>query len=150
MKREKYRVRAPAVVSETIDGEVVIMNLKSGNYYSLQSTGADIWDWIERGLAHGDLLHALDSKYDGPRADMESALDDFLQHLKDELLIEDLAGSEGNGAASTIANGFDHEEGPKTPFKRPELNVYSDMQDLLLLDPIHDVDETGWPTPKDS
>ena len=27
----------------------------------------------------------------------------------------------------------------------PKLTVYEDMQDLLLLDPIHDVDETGWP-----
>jgi hypothetical protein len=26
--------------------------------------------------------------------------------------------------------------------------VYEDMQDLLLLDPIHDVDETGWPARK--
>jgi hypothetical protein len=28
------------------------------------------------------------------------------------------------------------------------LNVYSDMQDLLTLDPIHDVDAAGWPMPK--
>jgi hypothetical protein len=27
------------------------------------------------------------------------------------------------------------------------LGVHPDMQDLLLLDPIHDVDEVGWPTP---
>ncbi len=27
------------------------------------------------------------------------------------------------------------------------MNKYTDMQDLLLLDPIHEVDETkGWPT----
>jgi len=33
-------------------------------------------------------------------------------------------------------------------FRAPVLNVYADMKDLLLLDPIHDVDEVGWPTPK--
>jgi hypothetical protein len=27
----------------------------------------------------------------------------------------------------------------------PVLNKYTDMQDLLLLDPIHEVDERGWP-----
>jgi hypothetical protein len=27
------------------------------------------------------------------------------------------------------------------------LNKYSDMQELLLLDPIHDVDDAGWPKP---
>ena len=31
------------------------------------------------------------------------------------------------------------------------LEKYTDMQDLLLLDPIHEVDDgSGWPTPKDS
>jgi hypothetical protein len=25
------------------------------------------------------------------------------------------------------------------------MSVYTDMEELLLLDPIHDVDETGWP-----
>jgi len=36
-----------------------------------------------------------------------------------------------------------------TVFAPPVLEVYTDMQDLLLLDPIHDVDETvGWPSPK--
>ena len=35
------------------------------------------------------------------------------------------------------------------PLAAPVLNKYSDMQDLLLLDPIHDVDEeAGWPTNK--
>ena len=30
-------------------------------------------------------------------------------------------------------------------YAAPKLATYSDLQDLLLLDPIHDVDETGWP-----
>jgi hypothetical protein len=28
------------------------------------------------------------------------------------------------------------------------LERYTDMQELLLLDPIHDVDQTGWPRRK--
>jgi len=27
----------------------------------------------------------------------------------------------------------------------PVLETFSDMQDLLLLDPIHEVDDAGWP-----
>ena len=30
-------------------------------------------------------------------------------------------------------------------FERPKLGKYTDMQDLLLADPIHEVDEQGWP-----
>jgi hypothetical protein len=27
----------------------------------------------------------------------------------------------------------------------PQLIEYSDLQDLILVDPIHDVEESGWP-----
>jgi len=33
-------------------------------------------------------------------------------------------------------------------FQPPTLNKYTDMRDMLLLDPIHDVGESGWPVPK--
>jgi hypothetical protein len=34
-------------------------------------------------------------------------------------------------------------------FAPPVLHVYSDMREVLLLDPIHDVeDASGWPEPK--
>jgi hypothetical protein len=31
------------------------------------------------------------------------------------------------------------------PFVAPVLDKYTDMQELLLLDPIHEVDASGWP-----
>ena len=30
-------------------------------------------------------------------------------------------------------------------YESPQLEQYSDMSELLLLDPIHEVDEQGWP-----
>jgi hypothetical protein len=33
----------------------------------------------------------------------------------------------------------------KRPFVAPTLKKYSEIEDLLLLDPIHDVDDSGWP-----
>jgi hypothetical protein len=38
----------------------------------------------------------------------------------------------------------------RPPFTPPVLEVFADMRDLLLLDPIHDVAEVGWPTAKPS
>jgi len=31
-------------------------------------------------------------------------------------------------------------------YEPPQMHVYSDMRDLLMLDPIHDVATEGWPT----
>ncbi len=34
---------------------------------------------------------------------------------------------------------------PPQPWTPPTMTAYSDMADLFVLDPIHDVDEAGWP-----
>ena len=150
MQKEKYRVKTPSVVSETIDGEVVIMNLKSGNYYSIQNTGARLWDWIERGMDRGQLIEGLGNRYDASRQDMDAALTAFIERLMEEKLIEPMEDTGADGASLDSSGDSISADEPKTPFQHPVLDVYSDMQDLLLLDPIHDVDETGWPTPKDN
>ncbi len=33
-------------------------------------------------------------------------------------------------------------------FEPPKLAKYTNMSDLLMLDPVHDVDEQGWPNRK--
>ena len=33
----------------------------------------------------------------------------------------------------------------RTPFVDPALEKYTDMQDFLLVDPIHEVSDAGWP-----
>jgi len=38
--------------------------------------------------------------------------------------------------------------GAENAFSAPLLEKYSDMQELLLLDPIHEVGERGWPEPR--
>jgi len=35
--------------------------------------------------------------------------------------------------------------GEKRPFRVPSFQRFEDMQAFLLVDPIHEVDETGWP-----
>ena len=36
----------------------------------------------------------------------------------------------------------------RTPFMEPLIEKYEDMQDLLMLDPIYEVDFAGWPVVK--
>jgi len=46
---DRLKINEPNVVHENIDGETVILNLDSGNYYSIVDVGADIWNYIEKG-----------------------------------------------------------------------------------------------------
>jgi hypothetical protein len=34
----------------------------------------------------------------------------------------------------------------RRPFDEPVLEKFEDMQDLILLDPVFEVDEAGWPS----
>jgi len=46
---DRIKINEPNIVHENIDGETVILNLDSGNYYSIVDVGADIWNYIEKG-----------------------------------------------------------------------------------------------------
>jgi Coenzyme PQQ synthesis protein D (PqqD) len=134
-----YRVNQPKVIFEAFEDETVLINLDSGNYYSFSGSGALIWDRIVRGDSVGSVIENLQERFRG-RDGIASAVDDFVRELAEEnLIIEDSSRAAKNVKQERI------EIGALTQFERPVLQKYSDMQDLLLLDPIHEVDETGWP-----
>jgi Coenzyme PQQ synthesis protein D (PqqD) len=145
---DRFKINTSRVSYETIDGEVLIINFETGNYYSLLGSAAEIWSIVERGAAAGDILAAVDHRYTGDRGHMEGAINKFVDALLDEALIVHENGDATERTAEhhleVEANG--DEERPV--FEVPVLNKYTDVQDLLVLDPIHEVDETGWPTPK--
>lgn len=135
-----YEINAPAVVSEIIDGEAVIMHLKSGNYFSTSDSGGVIWNGLEKRLGGEALVKMLVAKYGLSTGDAANALGGFITTLTSHDLIRASASGSGSPAGSDVPVQ------EQAPFQAPVLNVFSDMKDLLLLDPIHDVDEAGWPT----
>ena len=137
-------MNTPTVTHETIDGEAVIINLDSGNYYSLVDAGSFIWGLIEKGASASEVQNAILETYDGDATDVDRGVQHLLAQLQQENLIVpiDVAGDIDFTKRVAASNGH-----AKPSFNPPSLNKYSDMQELLLLDPIHDVDEAGWPKP---
>ena len=143
MSNQRFRVNTPTVTHETIDGEAVIINLDSGNYYSLVETGSLIWALVERGASAGEMQNVVQQTFHGDATDIDRGVQELLAQLQQENLIvpvDDTPAADLNEVLPS--NG--HE---KPLFRAPLLNKFSDMQELLLLDPIHDVDDTGWPKP---
>jgi hypothetical protein len=137
-----YRVDSRKVAHETIDGEVIMIHLVLGNYFSLNGLGADVWELVAEGHAREDMLALLEQRYDAEPEQIAAAVDELLAKLAEEELVEPGPA----GEAAVTPNGQPHPE--KQPFKAPDLQKYTDMQDFLLVDPIHEVDETGWPSQK--
>jgi hypothetical protein len=145
---QRFRINVPHVSHETIDGETLIVNLNNGAYYSLLGTGVAVWSVLERGAALDEIAEAVDQRYEGARADIEGTLQQFVAKLQEEGLIVQDQGPAAPDAVSIGASALPEGREPKPMFEAPVLNKYNDMQDLLLLDPIHEVDEAGWPMPK--
>ncbi len=143
---ERFKVH-PKIVSETIDGEVIMLNLDRGRYYSLTLAGTDAWNAIGRAASGEEIVAELLARYDGARSEVEQAVHQLLDELSREELILPLPSGTAEKAASSL-NGSPPAEVPpggRQPFQAPVLQTYTDMEDLLLLDPIHEVDESGWP-----
>lgn len=145
MSNQRFRVNTPTVTHEIIDGEAVIINLDSGNYYSLVEVGSLIWGLVEKEASANEVQNLVRQTYQGNASDIDRGVQELLAQLQQENLIVPV---DGAGAAIDLTQaGPSNNNREKPSFNPPLLHKYSDMQELLLLDPIHDVDETGWPKP---
>ncbi len=132
---KSYAINRKAVVSEQFDHEAVLVHLETGNYYSLGGSAVAIWSALEHGLSGAPLADLFAAQaVDPPDARQRIAL--FVEALAAEGLI-----LESDGPPPPT-NGFTP---PPGPFEPPALEKFGDMADLIQLDPIHDVDEAGWP-----
>jgi len=137
-------INSQDAVHESLDGEVVIVNLKNGRYYSLVDSASEIWQMIEEGSTSQQIQSRLLAKYRFPEGSPAALLVHFLQQLQSEGLVC----LEADGAADT-PDGEGALAGADAPLlPLPELSMHSDMEGLLLLDPIHEVSEQGWPEMK--
>lgn len=115
----RFSRSSPDIVHEDFDGDLVILNLQTGEYFGLNLAAATLWNEIMAGrdptLAAGDA---------GTR---------FVGRLQELGLV-----IASDDPPETTA--------PLSLDAVPVVDVYSDLSDLILADPIHDVDEAaGWP-----
>lgn len=139
-----FAVNQPRVISERIEGEVIMIDLVTGSYYSLNPVGAEIWAGFTAPTTLSQVTEAIVDRYaNGNREDVASAVREFLDRLQAAELIVPAPDAEP-ASAPPLPNGSTP-DGARPPFEAPALTAYTDMQDLLLLDPVHEVDEGGWP-----
>lgn len=140
-----YALNSPDVAWEAFDDEVVIVNLQSGHYFSARGTGAAIWRAVVAGATHADMCDLIASTYEVDRQQLDECIRKFVESLVERTLIVPAdAGRAGSAAPAPSAPP----PATKLAFAPPALDTYSDMQDILLLDPIHEVDDKGWPHPR--
>lgn len=131
-----YRINEPAVISESLDGECVIINTLSGRYFTARGHGLAIWEALVAGVPADAIVAAY------AQAGLFADRPDAVMSLVEQALAEDLLVPSPAQAPSNALFTVD----PSLPEQPPTLACHDDLQALIELDPIHEVSpQKGWP-----
>jgi hypothetical protein len=128
----RYKVDSQRIAHQEVDGEVIVIDFVAGTYFSMQATAGEIWQMLVAGADSS----AIVARY--PNA--AGAADEIPAFL-DELLAANLVEIDDaaiDGVPSALPEN-------RLPYATPRLEIFEDLADLIMLDPVHDVTEAGWP-----
>lgn len=140
MLNQAFRTNEPDVIYQLFGTEVVAIYLPTGAYHSLEGVAGDIFLALgSDGATAPQLALNLAARYDAPLETINRDLGTFLQQMTDHLLIVPVDRSAPAMQIPSIISGG------RMPYQPPCLQTFRDLQQLLLLDPVHDVSAAGWP-----
>lgn len=131
-----YKLNEEKMFYDMAEGQAIVINFTTGMYYGTSSLGSAVLDALLAGAGVEKICDAIKA-LPGCPADMEEQLNAFVgQLLEKEIIIS----AEATDAPCTLdathlADGF-----------ALTVDEFAEVQDLILADPVHDVDvEQGWP-----
>jgi len=136
---DHYRINEPDVSVEVFETEVLAINLSSGHYHSLREAAVPLWRLLVEGRTAEESATLLASALGAVPADVLSDTRALAQSLVERNVLVISAPAATAPAAPPWLGEF------KAPYVKPLFDTYTDMKDLLLIDPIHEVDVSGWP-----
>lgn len=130
-------IRETDVSLERLNGEVILISFENGKYYNAKGSAADVIFLIKHGVNVENWTNILKRFYKNLDVENNGIENFILKGIKenifeyfDEFKVEDLE----------LPLDLDRKD-----WVIPKLDVYEDFQDLLMVDPIHDTTEEGWP-----
>lgn len=131
-----YKLNDEKMFYDMAEGQAIVINFTTGMYYGTSSLGSAVLDSLLAGADVESIKKAVQDLPDCP-ADIEDKLEAFIAQLKEKEIIvpADGTGAECKIDVSSLQDGF-----------VLTVDEFAEVQDLLLADPVHDVDvEQGWP-----
>ena len=75
------------VIARKVSDEMVLMDLETGTYFSLDPVGARVWELLGQGMALSAVCEAIFSEYDAPRETIETDVLELCDDLVEKKLI---------------------------------------------------------------
>jgi hypothetical protein len=137
-----YAINEKKAFCDDADGQLIILNLDTGAYYAFNPLASAVIHDLMAGYEPGQIGRALEKL--APIADAEAQLNGLVDGMLEKELIVSLPDSKipkdamSPYSESLLEGGFSL-----------HMDEFLDVADLLLMDPIHEVDpDVGWPQPK--
>jgi len=136
-----YKLNEEKMFFDMAENQAVVIDFTSGIYYGTTMLGSIVLERLIKGNAPEAVLKAIKA-FDACPENMEEEFEAFVLQLKEQEIIipaETTQGGDEPIAEEVISEGF-----------ALVLDRFSEVQDLILADPVHDVDlEQGWPVLKE-
>jgi hypothetical protein len=134
-----FRLNEPSVIYQTFDQEVVAVHLNTGSYHTLPGIAGEAFLLLAAtGSSPREMASHLAARYDAPAAVIEPDLQVFISQLLGQAMVVAI---DGPTAPLTPAAPVSQ----LAPYSAPTLESFSDLEGLVLIDPVHDVEAAGWP-----
>lgn len=138
----RYELATPAIIHERLGDEVIIISFADGNYHSLRGSAAHIWDDLVIGMTTEAIIGDVERSFDATGHDVRADVHAFLAVLHERGLVNPAADTGGTAAAAAP------DADSRVQYDVPTCETFTDMHELMLLDPVHEVDPSlGWPRP---
>jgi hypothetical protein len=131
------------ILSDVFGEEVVLVNLDSGMYYSLRGSATQIWIRLFNQYSLIEILADLIQIYQVTENQLITDINLFVTQLLELKIIKTATDAERKEIDFISKDVL-------IDYSTPVVEIFSDMQEILLLDPVHDVDKSGWPISKNS
>jgi Coenzyme PQQ synthesis protein D (PqqD) len=131
-----YVAKRDSVVCEKFDDEAVLINFETGTYFSLRGAAPEIWTLIQSANTVDRIAERLCAEGSGARDEIEATLAQLVAHSC--VLICDIDDGDLSDISEPLASA--------KPFTPPVVQAFHDLQELIVVDPVHEVDAMdGWP-----
>ncbi len=155
IKNQSFVTNHPRIALESINGETIIIDFETGLYYSARNEAYIIIELMLSGLS---LQEIMDTCVQYSKLDAELVfplVEGYIAALLEAEIIVPAAEAtqvtdltETSATKEQDASLLNHAIWTTGTFNAPVLESFKDMQELLLMDPIHDTTPKGWPEKK--
>jgi len=132
-----YVVAGDHILAKLFEDELTLVNLDSGEYFAAGGIAVDLWSELATPRNSAELAQAIIARYAATPDIVVAEVRKLLGDLSANGLVRQTEDVSGVPAVPAVVE--------RKPWPGSWLEVYGDMKDLLLLDPVHDVGEAGWP-----